>query len=229
MAKYDPSKIEKKWQQKWQQTGLFKINKDDTAKEKFYVLDMFPYPSGTGLHMGHVESYTASDIFYRFKRMQGFNVLHPQGFDSFGLPAENYAIKTGVHPAETTRVNMATYIKQMDALGFAYDFDEKAVTSDPSYYKWTQWIFGKFFENGLVYKKTQKANWCPSCQTVIANEQVADGNCDRCGTEIVQKEVPGWFFKITDFSDELIEDLDKVDWPEHTKKNQRNWIGKSEG
>jgi leucyl-tRNA synthetase len=226
---YNPKEIEKKWQNKWEEEKSFKIDKDDTAKKKFYVLDMFPYPSGTGLHMGHTESYTASDVYYRFKKMQGFNVLHPQGFDSFGLPAENYAIKTGVSPVETTRKNIANYISQMKSLGFDYDFDEKAITSDPEYYKWTQWIFGKFFEQGLVYKKTQKTNWCPSCQTVIANEQVLDGKCERCGTEIEQKELPGWFFKITDFAEELIADLDKVDWPEHTKKNQRNWIGKSEG
>ncbi len=227
--KYNFSKIEKKWQETWEQNKAFRIDKDDSSKEKFYVLDMFPYPSGTGLHMGHTESYTASDVFYRFKKMQGYNVLHPQGFDSFGLPAENYAIKTGVKPDETTKKNIVNYIKQMKTLGFDYDFDEKVITSDPSYYKWTQWIFGKFFENGLVYKKTQKTNWCPSCQTVIANEQVVDNKCERCGTEIFQKEVPGWFFKITDFAEELINDLDKVDWPEHTKKNQRNWIGKSAG
>lgn len=226
---YNPQEIEKKWQKRWEELNSCKINKDDDSGQKFYVLDMFPYPSGTGLHMGHTESYTASDVFYRFKKMQGFNVLHPQGFDSFGLPAENFAIKTGVKPSETTQKNIANYIGQMKNLGFDYDFDEKVITSDPSYYKWTQWIFGKFFENGLVYKKTQKTNWCPSCQTVIANEQVVDGKCERCGTEIVQKEVPGWFFRITDFAQELIDGLDKIDWPEYTKKNQINWIGKSEG
>ncbi|NTW27000.1 MAG: leucine--tRNA ligase [Candidatus Moranbacteria bacterium] len=229
MNKYIPSEIEKKWQKVWEENNSFKIDKDDDSKEKYYILDMFPYPSGTGLHMGHTESYTASDVFYRFKKMQGYNVLHPQGFDSFGLPAENYAIKTGVKPAETTQKNILNYIEQMKSLGFDYDFDEKVITSDPGYYKWTQWIFGKFFENGLVYKKTQKTNWCSSCQTVIANEQVVDAKCERCGTEIVQKEVPGWFFKITDFSDELIADLATVDWPEYTKKNQINWIGKSQG
>ncbi|EKE15881.1 MAG: hypothetical protein ACD_11C00090G0006 [uncultured bacterium] len=229
MTNYDPKKVEKKWQKVWEKTNAVKIDKDDKIKKKFYVLDMFPYPSGTGLHMGHTESYTASDVYYRFKKMQGYNVLHPQGFDSFGLPAENYAIKTGIKPAEITKKNIVTYIGQMKALGFGYDFDEKAITSEPGYYKWTQWIFGEFFKSGLVYKKTQKTNWCESCHTVIANEQVLDGKCERCGTEIVQKEVPGWFFKITDFSDELIEDLAKVDWPEHTKKNQINWIGKSQG
>jgi len=229
METYNPKEIEARWQEKWLKEASFRIDKDDTSKEKFYILDMFPYPSGTGLHMGHTESYTASDVFYRYKKMQGFNVLHPQGFDAFGLPAENFAIKTGVHPAETTKQNMANYIRQMQSLGFDYDFSEQAVTSDPEYYKWTQWIFSEFYKNGLVYKKTTKTNWCPSCQTVLANEQVIDGKCDRCGTEIMQKEVPTWFFKITDFAEELIADLDNVDWPEYTKKNQRAWIGKSEG
>jgi leucyl-tRNA synthetase len=229
MEKYNHKDIESKWQKHWLETGAFKIDKDDTSKPKYYILDMFPYPSGDGLHMGHTESYTASDVYYRFKKMQGFNVLHPQGFDAFGLPAENYAIKTKVHPAETTEKNINTYIGQMKMLGLAYDFDEKAVTSDPKYYKWTQWIFSQFYKNDLVYKKTSKTNWCSSCQTVIANEQVVDGKCERCGAEIIQKEVPGWFFKITDFADDLIEGLKKIDWPEHTKKNQVNWIGKSEG
>lgn len=229
MDNYNPKEIEKKWQKKWEENGAAKIDKDDKSKKKFYILDMFPYPSGTGLHMGHTESYTASDVYYRFKKMQGFNVLHPQGFDSFGLPAENYAIKTGVHPAKTTKENMDTYVGQMKSLGLAYDFDEMSITSDPGYYKWTQWIFGEFFKNGLVYKKTTKTNWCSSCQTVIANEQVVEGKCERCGTDIELKEVPSWFFKITDFAQELIDDLDKIDWPEHTKKNQRNWIGRSEG
>jgi leucyl-tRNA synthetase len=228
MENYNPKEIEVKWQKKWLEQASEKIDKDDT-KKKYYILDMFPYPSGTGLHMGHTESYTASDVFYRFKKMQGFNVLHPQGFDSFGLPAENYAIKTGIPPTETTRENIDNYIRQMKSLGFNYDFSEQAVTSDPEYYKWTQWIFTEFYKNGLVYKKTQKTNWCSSCQTVIANEQVVENKCERCGTEIEQKEVPTWFFKITDFAEELIADLDNVDWPEHTKKNQRNWIGKSEG
>jgi len=229
METYNPKVIEAKWREIWGKANSSKIDRDDDSKEKFYILDMFPYPSGTGLHMGHTETYAASDVFYRFKKMQGYNVLHPQGFDSFGLPTENYAIKTRTKPAEITQQNITTFINQMKSLGFDYDFSEKVITSDPGYYKWTQWIFGKFFEQGWVYKKTQKANWCSSCQTVIANEQVLDGKCERCGTEILQKEVPGWFFKITDFAEELIADLEKVDWPEHTKKNQINWIGKSEG
>jgi len=228
MEKYNHKQIEKKWQKIWEEQQVAKIDKNNT-QNKFYMLDMFPYPSGDGLHMGHTESYTASDVYTRFKTMQGFNVLHPQGFDAFGLPAENYAIKTGIAPKISTEKNMENFINQMKLLGLRYDFNEKAVTSEPTYYKWTQWLFGKFFENGLVYKKTSKINWCESCQTGIANEQVVGGTCERCGTQIVQKEIPGWFFKITDFAEDLINDLDTVDWPEHTKKNQKNWIGKSEG
>ena len=228
MEKYNHKKIEAKWQKTWEENQVVKIDKDDTAK-KFYMLDMFPYPSGEGLHMGHTESYTASDVYTRFKTMQGFNVLHPQGFDAFGLPAENYAIKTGTDPKTSTAQNISNFIGQMKSLGLLYDFDEKVVTYEPEYYKWTQWLFGKFFENNLVYKKTSKINWCESCQTGIANEQVVGGECERCGTQIVQKEIPGWFFKITEFADDLINDLDTVDWPEYTKKNQKNWIGKSEG
>ncbi|MFH1402581.1 MAG: leucine--tRNA ligase [Patescibacteria group bacterium] len=229
MQKYNHKKIEKKWQEIWATNNSVKIDKDDQTKEKYYILDMFPYPSGSGIHMGHTENYTASDVFYRYKKMHGYNVLHPQGFDSFGLPTENYAIKTGIHPTKITKNNIDVYTKQMKSLGLAYDFEEKIDTSDPEYYKWTQWLFGEFYKNGLVYKKTSKINWCESCQTGIANEQVLAGKCERCGTEIIQKEIPGWFFKITNFADDLINDLDKVDWPEHTKKNQRNWIGKSEG
>ncbi len=230
MSQYNHQKIEKKWQKVWEENKVYnRDTAEDLSKEKFYMLDMFPYPSGDGLHMGHTESYTASDIMYRYKRLQGFDVLHPQGFDSFGLPAENYAIKTGVHPKETTKTNASNYIQQMKMLGLGHDLDHMVYTSDPSYYKWTQWIFGKFFENNLVEQKTSKINWCPSCNTGIANEQVESGKCERCKTEIEQREIPGWFFKITDFAEDLINDLDKVDWPEHTKKNQRNWIGKSEG
>ncbi len=228
MEKYNHKKIESKWQKIWESEQVVKIDKDDT-KNKFYMLDMFPYPSGEGLHMGHTESYTASDVFTRFKTMQGFNILHPQGFDAFGLPAENYAIKTGIDPKTSTTQNINNFIEQMKSLGLRYDFAEKVVTSEQDYYKWTQWLFGKFFENGLVYKKTSKINWCESCQTGLANEQVVAGKCERCGTEIIQKEIPGWFFKITEFADALIDDLETVDWPEHTKKNQRNWIGRSEG
>ncbi len=228
MENYDHKKIEDKWQNIWDKKNLYNFSSDNKG-EKFYILDMFPYPSGEGLHMGHTESYTSTDILFRYKKMQGFNVLHIQGFDSFGLPAENYAIKTKTPPQETTKKNIENYIRQMKSLGFGYDFDKKVITSSPEYYKWTQWIFTKFFENGLVYKKTDFINWCESCKTGLANEQVEDGKCERCKNEVVQKEIPGWFFKITDFADELIEGLKDIDWPEHTKKNQINWIGKSEG
>ena len=245
MTKYQPQKIEKKWQKEWSEKKKSQSQSNAEVpcksasspresatlvdKPKYYMLDMFPYPSGDGLHMGHTESYTASDIMYRFKRLQGYDVLHPQGFDSFGLPAENYAIKTGVHPKETTETNSSNYIEQMKMLGLGHDLDHMVYTSRPDYYKWTQFLFGKFFEGNLVEQKTDKINWCPSCNTGIANEQVESGKCERCDTEIEQREIPGWFFKITDFADELINDLDTVDWPESTKKNQRNWIGKSEG
>ena len=218
MSEYNYKKIEKKWHKRWDNNKNSETSKD-VDKPKYYILDMFPYPSGDGLHMGHTESYTASDIIYRFKKLQGYDVLHPQGFDSFGLPAENYAIKTGVHPLETTKKNTDNYIKQMGVLGLGHDFDHLIYTSDPSYYKWTQFLFGKFFENGLVEQKIDTINWCSSCNTGIANEQVENGKCERCKTEIGQREIPGWFFKITDFSEDLINDLDGVDWPEHTKKN----------
>jgi len=229
MRKYDHKRIEQKWQKKWREDNANKIDKDDVSKPKFYLLDMFPYPSGEGLHMGHTEAYTANDIYSRYKKANGFNVLHPTGFDAFGLPAENYAIKTGVHPKETTKQNTENFEKQLNSLGIDYDFSESVNTSHPDYYKWTQWLFARFFENNFVYKKTEMVNWCNSCKTVLANEQVENGACERCKNEVVLKEVPGWFFKITDFSDELIEGLSKIDWPEHTKKNQINWIGKSEG
>ena len=229
MEKYNHKKIEKKWQKRWQNSNLFKTDKKDNSKEKFYLLDMFPYPSGSGLHMGHTEQAAVTDALYRFYRMNGKNVLHPQGFDSFGLPAENFAIKTGIYPSESTKTAIAIFKKQMNSLGLAYDFTGDVITSEPNYYKWTQFIFGKFFENKLVYKKNSKTNWCNSCNTIIANEQVKEGKCERCGAEIEQKYVPSWMFKITDFADDLINDLDKVDWPESTIKNQRNWIGKSQG
>ncbi len=229
MLVYNHQKIEKKVQKKWKKSNLFKTDRNKASKNNYYILDMFPYPSGSGLHMGHTEQATATDLLYRFYKMNGKNVLHPQGFDSFGLPAENYAVKTGIPPSESTDKAINTFKKQMDSLGFAYDFTGDVITSKPSYYKWTQWLFGKFFENGLVELKTDKINWCPSCNTGIANEQVENGKCERCKTEIEQKEVPGWFFKITDFAGDLINDLDKVDWPEATKKNQINWIGRSEG
>ena len=246
MQNYNHKEVEKKWQIKWQENELFKTNKKDDTKEKFYLLDMFPYPSGSGLHMGHTEQAAVTDTLYRFYRMNGKNVLHPQGFDAFGLPAENFAIKTGTPPDQSTKEAMSTFKKQMQNLGLAYDFTGNITTSEPTYYKWTQFIFGKFFENDIAYKKTAKANWCSSCNTIIANEQIENGECERCGTVIEQKDVPSWMFRITDFADDLIwNDVElprssvsvprpsatssEVDWPEHTKKNQNAWIGKSAG
>jgi leucyl-tRNA synthetase len=235
---YDHQNIEKKWQARWRAEGVFKT--DETSnKPKRFILDMFPYPSGAGLHAGHVESYTATDIYSRYSRAQGFNVLHPQGFDAFGLPAENYAIKTGIHPSETTKTASANFIKQIDSLGFSYDWDRVVVTCDPEYYKWTQWMFLLMYNNGLAYKKKAKVNWCDSCQTVLAREQAEGGVCERCGNDVIQKDLEQWFFKITDFVEDikhegrevsgLLSGLDNLDWPESTKSSQRNWIGRSEG
>jgi len=235
---YDHQNIEKKWQERWRLEGAFKTD-DNSNKPKSFVLDMFPYPSGAGLHAGHVESYTATDIYSRYLRAKGFNVLHPQGFDAFGLPAENYAIKTGIHPAETTKTASTNFIKQIDSLGFSYDWDRQVTTSDPEYYKWTQWMFLLMYKNGLAYKKKAKVNWCNSCQTVLAREQAEGGICERCGNEVIQKDLEQWFFKITDFIEDidhegrkvsgLLSGLDGIDWPESTKAAQRNWIGRSEG
>lgn len=235
---YDHQNIEKKWQERWRTEGVFKT--DETSnKPKRFILDMFPYPSGAGLHAGHVESYTATDIYARYCRAKGFNVLHPQGFDAFGLPAENYAIKTGIHPSETTKTASANFIRQIDSLGFSYDWDRVVVTSDPEYYKWTQWMFLLMYNNGLAYKKKAKVNWCDSCQTVLAREQAEGGVCERCGNQVVQKDLEQWFFKITEFVEDqkyegrevsgLLSGLDNLDWPESTKSAQRNWIGRSEG
>jgi leucyl-tRNA synthetase len=235
---YNHQEIEKKWQKIWAETGAHKTG-EEKGKPKYYVLDMFPYPSGAGLHAGHVESYTATDIYARYFRAKGFNVLHPQGFDAFGLPAENYAIKTGVHPMETTKKAIATFIEQINSLGFSYDWDKTVITSDPEYYKWTQWIFLLMYKNGLAYKKKAKVNWCDSCQTVLANEQAEGGVCERCGNPVIQKDLEQWFFKITDFIEDqkndeqvmkgLLSGLNDVDWPSSTKLGQKNWIGRSEG
>ena len=198
-------------------------------KPKFYCLDMFPYPSGAGLHVGHPKGYTATDIISRVKRMQGFNVLHPIGWDAFGLPAENYAIKTKIHPDESTRQNIENFKKQIKSLGFSYDWDREIDTSRTEYYKWTQWFFLFLYKQGLAYKAKAPVNWCPKCQTVLANEQAQNGKCERCASDVSQKNLEQWFFKITDFADDLISGLDKVDWPQSTKTMQKNWIGKSEG
>src|SRR3989338_292756 len=226
--RYDSSIIEKKWQKYWKERRMYRAA-EDSSKEKLYVLDMFPYPSGDGLHVGHVEGYTATDIYSRFKRMQGYNVLHPMGWDAFGLPAENYAIKTGVNTKETTEKAIDTFRRQIKDLGLSYDWSREIGTQTPEYYKWTQWLFLLMYKNGLAYKAKANVNWCDSCKTVLANEQVVNGLCERSKDRVVQKELEQWFFKITDFAEDLINDLDKVDWPESTVRNQRNGIGKSHG
>jgi len=225
---YDPSKIEPKWQQFWAKNNTFKVEADP-KKKKFYILDMFPYPSGAGLHVGHPEGYTATDILSRYKRMRGFNVLHPMGWDAFGLPAENYAIKTGRHPRAVTDENIAVFKRQIQSLGFSYDWDREVDTTDPEYYKWTQWIFLKLYEKGLAYESELPINWCPSDKTGLANEEVVNGKCERCGHETTKKLLRQWVLKITEYADRLLEDLEDVNWPEPIKIQQRNWIGKSYG
>ena len=229
MKKYDFSTIEEKWQELWEKHQVFEA-KTDPSKPKYYVLEMFPYPSGR-IHMGHVRNYTLGDILARVKRMKGYNVLHPMGWDAFGLPAENAALKHGVHPAKWTYDNIAYMKKQLKKLGFSYDWKRELATCDPSYYKFEQRFFIEMYENGLAYRKTSLVNWCPSCHTVLANEQVEDGCCWRCGTEVTYKEMEGWFLRITAYAEELLKDLDELEkyWPEKVIVMQRNWIGKSEG
>jgi leucyl-tRNA synthetase len=231
MAKYPFETIEPKWQRYWEEHKTFKaVETPGIPKEKCcYVLDMFPYPSSQGLHVGHPEGYTATDIYCRYLRMNGYNVLHPMGFDAFGLPAENYAIKTGTHPAVTTALNITKFRSQIKALGFSYDWDREVDTSSPEYYRWTQWIFLKLFEKGLAYEAESPINWCPSCKTGLANEEVKDGSCERCGTKVTRKRIRQWILKITAYAERLLSDLDSLDWPEPVKLMQRNWIGRSEG
>ncbi|WP_029688446.1 leucine--tRNA ligase [Thermoanaerobacter sp. A7A] len=220
--------VDRKWQRKWEETKLYKFNPENVDK-KLYCLEMFSYPSGAKLHVGHWYNYGPTDSWARLKRMQGYEVFHPMGFDAFGLPAENYAIKTGIHPYDSTMENIKTMEKQLREMGATFDWDYEVITCLPDYYKWTQWIFLKLFEAGLAYRKKAPVNWCPSCQTVLANEQVIDGKCERCGTEVTKKDLTQWFFKITAYAEELLEKLDELDWPEKTKIMQRNWIGKSDG
>src|SRR3989338_2046846 len=222
---YDPSKIEPKWQKFWLKKKTFAAD-PKSKKLKHYVLDMFPYPSGAGLHVGHPEGYTATDIVSRYFRMKGLNVLHPMGWDAFGLPEENYAIKTKVHPQKTTDDSIVRFREQIQSIGFSYDWDREVNTSAPDYYKWTQWFFLFLYKNGLAYKKKAPVNWCSGCQTVLANEQVVNGLCERCSTAVVQKDLEQWFFKITDFiedtehkgrkTDGLLTGLKKIDWPHGT-------------
>ncbi len=226
--KYEPKSFEKKWQVKWEESNIFKTE-EDSLKPKCYILDMFPYPSGAGLHVGHFKGYVATDILSRYRRMQGFNVLHPMGWDAFGLPAENYAIKTGTHPEIVTKQNIENIKKQMKDAGLSYDWSKEIDTTDPNYYKWTQWIFLKMFEKGLAYEANMPINWCPSCKTGLANEEVVAGACERCGTLVKQKKLRQWVLRITKYAERLLNDLDDLDWGEEIKEMQKNWIGKSEG
>lgn len=225
---FNHQEIEKKWQKYWDEHQSFKTVNDD-SKPKFYALDMFPYPSGSGLHVGHPEGYTATDILSRFKRMQGYNVLHPMGWDAFGLPAEQYALDTGNDPAEFTEQNIATFKRQIQELGFSYDWDREINTTDPSYYKWTQWIFIQLYKKGLAYIDEVAVNWCPALGTVLANEEVIDGKSERGGHPVERRPMKQWMLKITAYADRLIDDLEDVDWPENIKDMQRHWIGRSEG
>ena len=226
--KYNFSEIEKKWQTKWAEGDVFKVT-EDPDKEKYYVLEMFPYPSGK-LHMGHVRNYSIGDVLTRFKKMKGFNVLHPMGWDSFGLPAENAAIKHGVEPSKWTWENIGEMREQLKELGLSYDWDREVATCHPDYYKWMQWIFIQFYKKGLAYKKENPVNWCPSCQTVLANEQVVDGKCERCKTLVGKKDLSQWYFKITDYAERLLDNLEELPgWPNKVKLMQKNWIGKSIG
>ena len=226
--KYEPHEIEARWQKYWEDHKVYKVNNSD-PRPKYYVLEMFPYPSGN-LHMGHVRNYSIGDVVARFRTMNGYNVLHPMGFDSFGMPAENAAIKHNIPPAKWTLENIANMEKQQKRMGLSYDWDREVKTCMPDYYKWTQWFFELMYKRGLAVKKKASVNWCSKCNTVLANEQVIDGKCWRCDTPVEKKELSQWFLKITDYADELLKDLDLLKgWPERVKTMQRNWIGRSEG
>src|SRR5690554_7472636 len=229
---YNHLEIEKRWQKYWEENKVFKT-KTDPSKPKYYVLDMFPYPSGAGLHVGHPEGYTATDIIARMKRMQGYNVLHPMGWDAFGLPAEQYAIETGNNPREFTDKNIQIFKNQLQILGLSFDWDKEIATCDPKYYKWTQWIFTKLYEKGLAEIKDVEVNWCEELGTVLANEEVlnVDGKMvsERGHHPVVKRPMKQWVLKITEYAERLLEDLEELDWPEYIKEMQRNWIGKSEG
>ncbi|MFA6935363.1 MAG: leucine--tRNA ligase [Sphaerochaetaceae bacterium] len=231
MSRYPFKEIEEKWQKYWEDNKTFRATEDPSfPKEKrAYVLDMFPYPSGAGLHVGHPEGYTATDIYCRFLRMNGFNVLHPMGFDSFGLPAENYAIETGTPPKVTTERNIANFTRQIKSIGLSYDWDREVATHAVEYYRWTQWIFLQLYKKGLAYESQEPINWCPHCKTGLANEEVKEGRCERCGTQVTRRNIRQWVLKITDYAEALLRDLEELDWPESVKIMQRNWIGRSEG
>jgi len=229
MPKYNHQELEKKWREIWSASDLYQVNETET-KPKYYCLDMFPYPSGAGLHVGHPKGYIATDIISRYKMLSGFSVLHPMGWDAFGLPAENYALANKVHPRTGTDANVVNYKRQLSLLGFTYDWSREINTTDPEYYKWTQWAFAEMFKRGLVYESHEPINWCPSCLTGLANEDVEDGHCERCGTAVEKKPLRQWLIKITDYAERLLQDLDKLDgWEEPIKEMQRNWLGKSEG
>ncbi|MDD3509093.1 MAG: leucine--tRNA ligase [Parabacteroides sp.] len=223
---YNHREIELKWRKEWEKNP---VNVDDGKKQKYYCLDMFPYPSGNGLHVGHWRGYVISDVWSRYKLLNGHYIIHPMGWDAFGLPAENYAIKMGVHPAKSTAENVSNIKKQINEIAALYDWDMEVNTTDPDFYKWTQWIFVKMFKQGLAYEKQMPINWCPSCKTGLANEEVVDGKCERCGEEVTKKNLKQWMLKITEYADRLLSDLDKLDWPEKVKKMQTDWIGKSYG
>jgi leucyl-tRNA synthetase len=223
------SALERKWQQRWEEKDIFKTPDSPAKEKKFYCLDMFPYPSGAGLHVGHPEGYTATDILCRYKRMKGHDVLHPMGWDAFGLPAENFAIQTGIHPRQVTAKNVANFKRQIKSLGFSYDWAREIDTTSPDYYRWTQWIFLQLYKKGLAYEDKMPINWCPSCATGLANEEVFGGACERCSTPIERRDMRQWMLKITAYADRLLEDLEGLDWPESTLVMQKNWIGRSEG
>jgi len=228
MKSYNPNETEAKWQKKWLELGIYK---NYSRNKKFYALDMFPYPSGVGLHVGHPKGYIATDVVSRYKLLQGYSVLHPMGWDAFGLPAENYAIKNKVHPKIAVEENIITFKKQLEKFGFTYDWDKEVSTTDPKYYRWTQWIFLKMFEKGLAYESNEPVNWCPNCKTVLANEDLEEGLCERCRTQVVQKKMRQWVLKMTDYADRLLYDLDskELDWEDSIIEQQKNWIGRSEG
>ena len=228
MSRYPFAEVEKKWRKKWEKMELYRTDLSDTDK-KFYCLVMFVYPSGDRLHIGHWYNYGPTDTWARFKRMQGYNVFEPMGYDAFGLPAENYAIKRNVHPAVSTAENIRAIRGQLKTMGAMWDWSRELSTNDPRYYRWTQWFFLLLYKNGLAYRKRAPVNWCPSCKTVLANEQVVEGQCERCDTEVTHRDLEQWFFKITDYADRLLEGLNRIEWPEKTVSMQKNWIGRSEG
>ncbi|MCD5384315.1 MAG: class I tRNA ligase family protein, partial [Candidatus Pacebacteria bacterium] len=228
MQKYDHKAVEQKWRDAWDNANVYRTT-EDSDKEKFYILDMFPYPSGEGLHVGHPKGFIATDIISRYKKMKGFNVLHPMGWDAFGLPAEQHALKNKEHPKINTDKNIARYKEQLENISLNYDWSREISTTDPDFYKWTQWTFIQMFKKGLVFESNEPINWCPSCKTGLANEDLEDGKCERCDTEIEKKPIRQWVIKITDYADRLLADIDKLDWQESIKESQRNWIGKSEG